>query len=133
MRTCPCGLPQPYEACCGRFHDGGAAAANAEALMRSRYTAFALGDATYLLDTWDPATRPAELRLDPGREWTGLLITATTRGGMFDDEGTVAFRASHRDGGRRGTSGEQTENSRFRRIDGRWHYVDAAPGAPRRG
>lgn len=92
--------------------------------MRSRYTAFAVEDAAYLLDTWDPATRPAKLRLDPRRTWTGLQITATTHGGMFDDEGTVAFRASYRDGNR---DGVQEENSRFRRIDGRWYYVGPVP------
>jgi SEC-C motif-containing protein len=124
MRTCPCGLPQPYEACCGRYHRGveagGETAPTAVALMRSRYSAFALADETYLLDTWDPATRPVALGLDPRRKWTGLQIVATTRGGLFDDEGTVRFRASYAD---RGRDGVQEENSLFRRTDGRWHYV----------
>ncbi len=93
--------------------------------MRSRYTAFAVGDETYLLDTWDPATRPRELRLDLRRQWTGLQIVATTRGGLFDAEGTVRFRASYRDGGRNGV---QEENSMFRRVDGRWHYTGGVVG-----
>jgi SEC-C motif-containing protein len=91
--------------------------------MRSRYTAFALGDEAYLLDSWDPATRPRELRLDRRREWVGLQIVATTRGGLFDDEGSVAFRASYRDGAKPGV---QEENSRFRRVDGQWRYVGPA-------
>ena len=94
--------------------------------MRSRYSAFAVGDEAYLLDTWDPATRPSTLGLDQGRTWTGLQILATTRGGLFDDQGTVTFRASYRDSGR---DGAQEENSLFRRVDGRWFYIGGV--APR--
>ena len=61
--TCPCGSRRVYEECCEPFHLG-AAAPTAEALMRSRYSAFALGLAPYLLRTWHPSTRPASLSLD---------------------------------------------------------------------
>ncbi|CAM5692721.1 YchJ family metal-binding protein [Streptomyces violaceorubidus] len=64
--SCPCGRPEPYARCCGRFHAGTAAAPSAEALMRSRYSAFVKGDAGYLLRPWHPGTRPARLDLDPG-------------------------------------------------------------------
>ena len=63
---CPCGLPAPYDACCGRFHRGESAAPTAELLMRSRYAAFVVGDAGYLRDTWHPSTRPRHVDLDPG-------------------------------------------------------------------
>jgi SEC-C motif-containing protein len=112
---CPCGLPAAYDACCGRFHRG-AAAPTAELLMRSRYAAFAVGDAGYLRATWDPGTRPRRMELDPADRWTGLEVLGTTGGGLFDTAGTVAFRANHRDG-------VVAENSAFRRERGRWFYV----------
>ena len=47
-----------YDACCGPLHRGERPAATAVALMRSRFTAFALGDVDYLLATWHPGSRP---------------------------------------------------------------------------
>lgn len=116
---CPCGLPAPYPECCGRYHHGGAGAPTAEALMRSRYTAFVRGDASYLRATWDPATRPRRVTTDPGTVWTGLDVLGRTGGGLFDAEGTVEFRAHH-------AGGEVAERSRFRREGGRWLYVGPA-------
>ncbi|WP_369254805.1 YchJ family protein [Geodermatophilus amargosae] len=124
-RRCPCGTGLTYAECCGRLHDGTAAAATAEQLMRSRYSAFAVGDAGYLRETWDPATRPRSVGLDPAVRWTGLEVGATTGGGLFDTEGTVAFRAHSRAAGQEHV---QSEGSRFRRLDGRWVYVDGEPG-----
>jgi SEC-C motif-containing protein len=115
--SCPCGLPEPYEKCCGRFHMGAAAAPTAEALMRSRYSAFVRLDAGYLLRTWHPGTRPRRLDLDPGMRWTGLEILDTTGGSAFHSTGTVTFRASYR-------GGSLHERSRFERVDGAWVYVD---------
>ncbi|MET8960808.1 YchJ family metal-binding protein [Streptomyces sp. NPDC004074] len=116
-RSCPCGLPGPYEGCCGRFHAGAAAALTAEALMRSRYSAFVKGDAGYLLRTWHPGTRPERLDLDPGTRWTGLEVLETSAGSAFHTTGTVTFRASYR-------GGSLQERSRFERLDGAWVYVD---------
>ncbi|MCK8436226.1 hypothetical protein G3I77_25370 [Streptomyces sp. D2-8] len=115
--ACPCGLPESYEACCGRFHSGSVAAPTAEALMRSRYCAFVKGDAGYLLRTWHPRTRPARLELDPGMRWTGLEILGASDGSAFHSTGTVEFRASYR-------GGSLHERSRFERVDGAWVYVD---------
>jgi SEC-C motif-containing protein len=115
-RSCPCGLPEAYEKCCGRFH-AGAAAPTAEALMRSRYSAFVQRDAGYLLRTWHPRTRPARLDLDPGMRWTGLEVLETRDGTAFHSAGTVTFRASYR-------GGTLHERSRFERVDGAWVYVD---------
>lgn len=92
--------------------------------MRSRYSAFAVGDAGYLLATWHPTTRPAALELDPDVRWTGLEVLATTGGTLFEAHGTVEFRA-HSVVGRR--AGVQHELSRFVREDGRWTYVDGTP------
>jgi len=89
--------------------------------MRSRYSAFVIGDAGYLLDTWHPSTRPRTLDLDDDVRWTGLEVLATTGGSLLAAEGTVEFRASYvRD--RR--PGAQHENSRFVRDGGRWTYLD---------
>ena len=116
-RSCPCGLPLDYEACCGRHHRGPVSAPTAEALMRSRYSAFVKGDVAYLMRTWHPRTRPARLDLDPGMRWTGLEILATRDGSAFHTTGTVEFRASFR-------GGSLHEVSRFERLDGAWVYVD---------
>jgi len=115
---CPCGTGEPIAACCGRLHAGRQAAATAEQLMRSRYSAFALGEEGYLLDSWHPSTRPGRVRLDPGQEWTRLEIVGRTGGGPFDTEGTVEFRAHYR-------GGMVHENSSFVREDGAWLYVAA--------
>jgi SEC-C motif-containing protein len=89
--------------------------------MRSRYSAFVVRDADYLLRTWHPTTRPAGLDLPSGRRWTRLRVLATERGGPDDADGVVEFRAHFRD---RGEPGTLTERSRFRRIAGAWLYVD---------
>ncbi|GIJ24773.1 YchJ family protein [Micromonospora lutea] len=123
--TCPCGQGLPYADCCGRLHRGEADAPTAEALMRSRYTAFAVGDPDYLLRSWHSRTRPARLHLDPTQRWTRLEVLGTDGGGLFDSTGTVQFRAHYREGREPGTL---TERSRFAREDGRWVYLDDDPG-----
>ncbi|PZG22454.1 hypothetical protein C1I95_05470 [Micromonospora craterilacus] len=120
--ACPCGQGLPYADCCGRLHRGEADAPTAEALMRSRYAAFAVGEPDYLLRSWHSRTRPPRLLLDLGQRWTGLEIVGADQGGLFDSTGTVEFRAHYREGGRQGTL---TERSRFVREDGRWVYLDA--------
>ena len=114
VKTCPCGRPLPYAECCGPAHDG-AAPATAEALMRSRYSAFALGDVDYLQHSWHPDTRPRKLVADDTR-WTGLDVVDTSGGGLFDTEGEVEFVARYQ-------GGDMRERSRFTRYEGRWVYV----------
>jgi SEC-C motif domain protein len=120
-RRCPCGTGLAYPECCGRLHDGTATAATAEQLMRSRYSAFATGDAAYLLATWHPRTRPRTLDLEGDRRWTGLDVLAVSEGSLLDQEGTVEFRAHYREAG---GAGAQHENSRFLRNGGQWRYLD---------
>lgn len=119
---CPCLTGLPYNECCGPLHSGTTAAATAEQLMRSRYSAYAIGNADYLLKSWHPDTRPGELALDPDMRWYRLDILATEQGRLLDREGTVEFRAHYRtpDG-----PGEQHEVSRFTKHSGTWVYVDA--------
>jgi SEC-C motif-containing protein len=89
--------------------------------MRSRYSAFALGDEAYLLATWHRSTRPPILDLPADVTWTGLDVLATGGGSMLAAEGTVEFRARQVRGGR---PGSQHERSRFVREAGRWYYLD---------
>lgn len=122
---CPCGRDATaYEDCCGALHRGRGAAATAEQLMRSRYSAFAVRDAGYLLRTWHSGARPPELSLDGDVRWTGLDILGATGGTAFHTEGTVEFGAHFVVDGE---PGDQYEHSRFVREGGLWVYVDAAP------
>lgn len=122
---CPCGSTQPYAECCGRFIDTPERAApTAEALMRSRYTAYTLGREAYLLATWQEATRPAALDLadDAGKvKWLGLEIRRTEQGSEHDATGVVEFVARYKVGGR---AHRLHETSRFQREGGRWFYLN---------
>lgn len=122
MHGCACLSGLHYDECCGPAHSGTVQSPTAERLMRSRYCAFVLGLADYLLQTWHPSTRPATLELDTSLRWYRLDILGRTRGGMLDTTGTVAFIAYYRDGSDRGT---QQENSSFLKENGRWLYVSA--------
>ncbi|GAY07445.1 YchJ family protein [Pseudonocardia sp. N23] len=119
--TCPCGLPEPYDDCCGRFHAGDATASTAELLMRSRYAAFAVGDVDYLRRTWHPRTRPRRLTLEPDQVWTRLEVHSRSGGVLFNTHGIVEFSAHYTHGGRPGVL---HEHSRFVREDGVWLYFD---------
>ncbi|GFK18801.1 YchJ family protein [Corynebacterium glutamicum] len=117
-KRCPCGTGLTYGECCYRFHSGEWVAPTAEALMRSRFTAFVVGNSQYLLDTWDPETRPSELGLDVGIDFYRLDILETTGGGPFDSTGTVKFQAFYKGL----ASGVQEEDSTFRKVNGAWVY-----------
>jgi SEC-C motif domain protein len=111
-----------YGDCCGRFH-AGALPDTAEQLMRSRYSAYALGLSDYLRATWHPSTRPPLLQLDTigphGTRWLGLDIIAHR---PYGDAAEVEFVARYRRSNARAV--RMRENSRFLREDGRWFYVD---------
>ncbi|MEV4871158.1 YchJ family protein [Streptomyces syringium] len=123
---CPCGREAIYRDCCGSFHCGETTAPTPERLMRSRYSAFVVHDAAYLLRTWHPATRPTDLDFDPDQRWTGLEILGTTGGSAFHSEGSVEFIAHYSE---RGHADSQHENSRFLRDNGQWVYVSPVPEA----
>jgi SEC-C motif domain protein len=134
MTRCPCGLGLPYEECCGPAHAGGPST-TAAALMRSRYSAYALNRTGHLLRSWHPSTRPAHLEPDPALRWTGLEIVETDGGGMFDTDGVVEFRARYvitgasSSGPHGAERGEVHERSRFVRHDGAWVYLGpVSPG-----
>jgi SEC-C motif-containing protein len=116
---CPCGGPS-YDRCCGPLHRGEKHAATATQLMRSRYSAFAREDATYLLATWDQRTRPRRITFDPQMRWLRLDVLDTSGGGLLDTEGAVEFDAHFMEGERRSVLHER---SVFVKADGRWRYV----------
>ncbi|XBH20321.1 YchJ family metal-binding protein [Jonesiaceae bacterium BS-20] len=120
LTQCPCGTGQDLQTCCGPIL-GGHPAPTAVALMRSRYTAFALGDVAYLGRSWHSSTAPADLDIDPDQIWTRLRILDTARGQETDTTGTVTFRAHYKVGTERGAL---SETSRFVRQDGHWFYLD---------
>lgn len=124
-RRCPCGSGDNYGNCCGPLHAGDRTAATAERLMRSRFSAFAIGDTAYLLATWHPSTRPEKVELDPAQRWTRLDVLATTGGSPFHQTGTVEFRAHYR---REGRPGSLHELSAFTREHGQWRYLRAEDG-----
>lgn len=118
---CPCGSSHRFAACCAPALSGERPAASAEELMRSRYTAFVLRDAAYLLASWHPSTRPATLALDedPPPKWIGLQVRSHRP--LDADHAEVEFVARCRVGGR---AQRLHETSRFVREDGRWYYLD---------
>jgi len=131
--TCRSGLS--YALCCAPFVTGQAQAATAEALMRSRYTAYSRGEAAYLFETQHPDGRKVRDLADVTEsirrtEWTNLIILATSRGGEDDSEGIVEFVAASRSkaGGpmqvSSGDFAQMHERSRFVRENGRWYYAD---------
>src|SRR5512142_998403 len=119
--SCPCGSGKPYAACCGRFVEGNEPAPNAEALMRSRYTAYTLLREDYLLATWHPSTRPPALGLagEAPTKWLGLEVKRHEQ--QDADHAIVEFVARYKVHGR---AHRLHEVSRFVREAERWFYVD---------
>jgi len=124
---CPCGRkdargrPLAFARCCGPYLADFAQrpAPDAESLMRSRYAAFVLEDADYLLATWHPSTRPPEVGFEPGVKWLGLDVRDHRLRDATHAE--VEFLARSRLAGR---AERLHERSRFVCEDGRWFYVD---------
>jgi len=116
--ACPCG-GSDYAICCKPYHDG-SEPAQADLLMRARYSAYTLGLMDYVFKTWHSRTRPAlsELTHDASIKWLGLEVKKHVPNG---DEATVEFVARSRSGGR---AQRLHEISRFVREEGRWLYID---------
>lgn len=138
-RMCPCGSGAAFAACCAPYISGTAHAPTAEALMRSRYTAFCEGAGDYLFETHDQYTRSPNERAEiersiAGTAWTNLLIIKTQKGRSGDTEGHVEFAAAFRQKrpsvlvtGATGDSDpikQMHERSFFICDEGRWFYVD---------
>ncbi|MGE0081432.1 MAG: YchJ family protein [Thiohalomonadaceae bacterium] len=118
--ACPCGSGARFADCCGPVL-AGTPALSAERLMRARYSAYVLGDAGFLRESWHVSTRPQTIDPAQGPVWLGLEVRATSAGQPGDDTGMVEFIARYRDGTR---VDALHETSRFVREQGRWFYVD---------
>ena len=122
---CPCGSGKSYASCCGALHqrfaaDGTLGATSAEALMRSRYSAYVRDELAYLLATWHVSTRPADLAPnEAGLKWLGLEVRRHLSPDA--DHASVEFVARSKLGGR---AHRLHEISRFVREDGSWYYLD---------
>lgn len=126
LQPCPCGSQRTYEDCCGPCHRGEVPAATAEALMRSRYSAFVKHLADYLIQTHHPSQRCPDDAMTLTKSfddtsWLGLAILAITAGSEQDTQGTVTFAARYRTNGKDGTLHER---SHFVKQDGCWFYLN---------
>ncbi|MGA8257856.1 MAG: YchJ family metal-binding protein [Nocardioides sp.] len=115
QNDCPCGTGLLYDDCCGRLHRGAAQAINPEQLMRSRYSAYVVGDVDHVFRTWHPRTRPDDVSVDPAVRWTRLQVLEAT-----DTE--VEFAADYE---LHGATYQLHERSTFEQRGGRWVYVAA--------
>ena len=137
-QPCPCGAGPSAAECCARYFarpgdgDGAAAAGeappSAEALMRSRYTAYALGNIDHILATHHPdatgeVDRKSTEKWSREATWLGLEIVSAEGGGLTDQTGEVEFIARYEVGG---AALQHHERAQFRRHEGRWYYWDGA-------
>ena len=133
MDYCPCGIEKEFSACCEPLIRKQTQPESAEALMRSRFSAYARGHIDYLVYSHDPETRSASLR-SAVREWArkaefkALRILNSTQGAQSDAVGTVHFEADYIENGQTKTLSEVSE---FRQYAGRWVYSrGSAPKPP---
>ncbi|WP_227714205.1 YchJ family protein [Marinobacter sp. 1-4A] len=117
---CPCDNQRPYADCCQRYHQG-AIAPTPEALMRSRFSAFALKLEDYLRVSWHSSTQPTVLDLDESPDWASLRILESSESG---DKGRVHFQAIYR---LNPGWGFLQEDSEFVRENERWVYLKGEP------
>lgn len=128
QNPCLCGSNLHTDQCCQPYISGIENAPTAEALMRSRYVAYATNNNDYILQTWHSSTRPEKTDiLDDNTQWTGLEILNTEAGLENDAKGIVEFRARCRI---KGQAAGLDESSEFIREDGRWYYVDGSSIQP---
>ncbi len=126
MKACPCGSGRSYDDCCGPYIAGKKPAPTAEALMRSRYTAYAVHAIDHIVNT---CIRDGKHQIDVDQtrawsersEWKSLKILATSKGGPADAEGTVEFEAVYVTDG---LQDRHHERATFKKQDGVWLYDD---------
>ena len=126
MNNCPCGSAQDYSNCCEPAHLGTSHSTTAEALMRSRYSAYVKNQIAYLGESLHPDHRQDWSEEDTKRwaensDWLSLEIMSTQGGQEIDSEGTVEFSATYKE---KNTQNRHHEISRFLKEDDRWYYVD---------
>ncbi|ACL03382.1 YchJ family protein [Desulfatibacillum aliphaticivorans] len=133
MSQCPCGSEKEYAQCCEPFIKGGDYAKTAEQLMRSRYTAYTLAEIDYIRDTIDPDNNDdfdenSARDWAENSEWHSLEIVSTFKGGEDDEAGQVEFIADY---SQKNARTKHHELADFRKIDGKWYFVDGEAVAPK--
>lgn len=126
QKACPCGSSKPFDFCCRPFIEGQKPAPTAEALMRSRYSAFSMGAIDYLIDTLAPEKRSPSDATELAEHarhitWTGLEVIHCNKGTRSDTQGTVEFKAHFES---ENETAILCETSNFIKIDKQWYYVD---------
>ena len=123
-QLCPCQSGLLFTDCCEPFLTNKEKPDTAEALMRSRYTAYTRADWKYVFKTWHKSTRPTlpSLRSSGSAKWLVLKIVSCHKGKLSDVEGQVEFIASYKNGEE---IAQIKEHSQFVREKGKWMYVDA--------
>ncbi|MDA7935044.1 YchJ family metal-binding protein, partial [Akkermansiaceae bacterium] len=126
ISLCPCKSKKAYQDCCLPFHQNKALPKTAEALMRSRYSAFFFRLSDYLVETTHPDSRSEKLQRELEEtihhtDWKFLTIVSTSKGQEEDKRGKVEFIADYYWDGE---VQQLHEHSRFRRHQGNWKYYD---------
>ncbi|WP_435953389.1 YchJ family protein [Dryocola sp. BD626] len=124
-QLCPCGSGLEYSVCCQPYLSGEALPMTPAKLMRSRYSAYVMQDADYLVATWHASVRVESLKSDisagfANTQWLGLTVFEEAQG-RDEREGFVSFVARFMD---QGQESAIIERSRFLKESGRWYYVD---------
>lgn len=128
MKHCPCGSGRDYSACCEQYISGKAKAPTAEALMRSRYSAYVKHEIDYIINTCvhrgkDDIDHKSTRDWSEQSKWLGLKIISTEKGGLADTEGTVEFEAVYE---RDGLKDTHHEAAKFKKeaATGEWLYEE---------
>ena len=116
-QTCYCCSGKPLPQCCEIYLTGKAYPNTAEALMRSRYSAFVTGNLPYLRKTWHPDTCPDLTPEDLQTKWSRLEVVKSKQGLK---KSIVEFKAWFIDDGEEGAL---HEISLFKLHKKRWVYV----------
>jgi len=118
---CPCGSSAAFNSCCLPMLEGKTQATSPEQLMRSRYTAFAMEEEKYILETWHARTRPKQLNFaDHPVVWLGLSVDPVQHPAATATEGVVSFTASYLE---EGLLCRLHETSKFLMENGSWFYL----------
>jgi SEC-C motif-containing protein len=120
--ACLCGSEIEYSLCCEPFHKKLKLPSTAEALMRSRFVAYAKQNQAYLLETWHTSKRPKIIDFSKQEAvWTALDIIKTKKGMAKDSKGIVEFKAYY---SLDSEAYVMNEISRFIKASGQWQYLE---------
>ena len=134
-KVCPCGTGKAFGDCCSPLLKRKKKAQTAEDMMRSRYSAFVVGDVDYIMDTHHPEKREG-LDRDSLQEWShhsvwqGLKVGKTEKGGAADEEGVVEFTATYTNNSEKSETIHHQETALFKRHKGDWYFFDVCKNLP---